>query len=148
MFTFKEQTGQKTQWNGDYAIYNITCTIRKSRVWGFVTSEQTVVSLILTDHSPRCHPWMGFGVLQHQPLIGVRRTIMLRRWSRNSVSLQLINSLKFIEVYSKLLTDCIYFVHYSIVCCYSPILQICGKVWIQFSENNWHRSCTDVHVGS
>lgn len=96
MFTFKEQTGQKTQGNGDYAIYSITCTISKSRVWGFVTSEQTVVSLILTDHSPRCHPWMGFGVLQHQPLIGVRRTIMLLRWSRNSVSLR---THQFIEIY-------------------------------------------------
>lgn len=96
MFTFKEQTGQKTQGNGDYAIYNITCTISRSRVWGFVTSEQTVVSLILTDHSPRCHPWMGFGVLQHQPLIGVRRTIMLLRWSRNSVSLR---THQFIEIY-------------------------------------------------
>lgn len=99
MFTFKEQTGQKTQGNGDYAIYSITCTISKSRVWGFVTSEQTVVSLILTDHSPRCHPWMGFGVLQHQPLIGVRRTIMLLRWSRNSVSLRTHH---FIEIYQSL----------------------------------------------
>lgn len=92
----KSKRAKKTQGNGDYAIYSITCTISKSRVWGFVTSEQTVVSLILTDHSPRCHPWMGFGVLQHQPLIGVRRTIMLLRWSRNSVSLR---THQFIEIY-------------------------------------------------